>query len=131
MLILAFLAFQLVLLDRRAVPLHPEVVPRALHFPANPNLALARPDLEPVVSDWLRHLRHHEVVGAVHNGQLIDEVLGDRLAVGGQIDPGVTVGIGYGLSVVDVLRQGAFGALVQQVLVLGVERMVDSERLRA
>lgn len=112
--------------------MHPQVVSPRLDLPGYSDVWRARHDKESIVLDFSCdfHLREFGAFCIIDHRQLISKVFVDRRKTIGQFDPGLAVGSGRNYTVVNILRLRSLGAVVLQVFVLGIERVIDLKALR-
>src|SRR5579863_563555 len=116
---------RLQLFDRNAMGIGPSVLPDAGHLPGNLHVGFVRLDAESAVGyltghDGLRELADY--------GELIAEIAVQGFKPIRQRNYGIALRIGDHVAVVDVHHVRRFDERVVEILVGGIERMIDLAR---
>lgn len=125
--IAALLGFRFLHFDRAAVRVGLGIVTDTRHLPGNLRSGLAASDLETIPGYFFCNVEIG--AGRSDGGQLIAEILVQRFKIAGELDRGASVGIQHDDAVVNVLHVRRFNRSVEQILLGGLQRVVDLETL--
>ena len=118
------ICLRLLHLDRNAVSISPRILANAGHLPGDFNIGLIGFDGELVICHLAGHNSLRELA---HHRELIAEITVQSLKPFGQGNHCAARRVGSSIAVVDVHHVGRFDEGVIEVLVGGIQRMIDLE----